>query len=292
MIQEIRALLINDNEAKNVFLMPKDFSVVPLNRVESEISNCITGGTSASIQYRCFVSDLIFQLIYGDSEFSEILKKFDNRVVVDTDEVRPVLVPTTTYVRGRRFITIDISKIRYDKNRQCISYFFERASENSVSISGGQDNNFQKTITFNQQEISAGSSWKLLEDTNTSVMFRFYPKLSEYFDTDGVYVNTDYSEDLDGGGPDVIYESLADSGGVETGVPSTFSAEVRICTPFEFSLDSCLRELELVSGLTDFVSLVGEKHPEILEKFYDEGRKDRKLFSIVLAYCLSLKEKI
>ena len=152
---------------------------------------------------------------------------------------------------------MDLGGVKENRQKRNLDYSFTKngldLTERSILATGGINNTIQE-IAFTEQEIASGSRWKDLSDSGVLIKFNFA--------TDGSVVPDDYD------------------------------AEIAVNLPFEFDAQHVLEDLISTEGLIDFMYLIGYDHPELLQKFLSDDRKDRKLLSILITYGISVKKKV
>jgi hypothetical protein len=332
MIQEVRSLLINDKDANQFFLMPSGFTEIKMSSVESQIHNALFGGSKSSMEYKCFVADSFFKLIYQSDEFRDLTRaNFDNRFDISRSEIDSVMSPSYEIVSGSSTTFVDISGVQSTKEKSKFVYEFSRHSETEISVSSNISDEVS-LVQLSEIEIYKGTRWITLPGSNAKVKFKFTPSHTTFVVIDGGMYNSEHSSELIGGIYDGLFDFQIESGGpnvrfllvdggmynsehsseliggiydglfdfqIESGgplstlqIPQDFWSSIRVNVPFSVKMSEIKKDIFSVSGLIDYVSGVGERYPEILEKFYDDGRPDRQLLSVLLSFCLSLKNKI
>jgi hypothetical protein len=262
MIQELRSLLLNTKDASGKLLMPSSFSTVKLSKIETGIRNAILGGDTYSTDYKCFVADRLFNAIYSDSEFADILNEcFDKRVytkkTLDTNTIRP----RYNIDKGAGSLVVDVSRLKPNRTKESIHYTFIKRTGTTLFANGGIGDN-QQVITFSTDDLINGSSWKLIADSGVYVKFHLNPM------------------------------HIAGADGPNPYITSPEIGSITVNVPFTVDLSSVLTSVLSIDGLIDFMSLIGEEHPELLHHFYSNNRNDRRLFSVVVAYGISTKRKL
>jgi len=293
MIQELRTLLINDVSASPVVLTPSEFVGVRLSQIESKIRMAILGSSNSSIEYRCFVADRLVNAIYRDSEFEVLLKQiFDKRVCINNIEPDGFILPRYSVETSESPILVDVTRV-LDKNKKqsVITYTLSKnpsdESGKSILITGGASGKDQ-IVSLSNSELITSSGWIELDSSGVFIKVSLPGQIVQEFDG-GDAIQALITGVLDGGSS---YTQEFDSiDGVAT-VKDTYSATITIEMPFTFWAGQVLNEILSIQGVIDFMYLIGSEYPEILQKFNSNHRKDRQLFSIIVAYGISAKKKL
>jgi len=252
MIQELRSLLINHADAFNFTLMPSNFVPFTLRKVESQIRESILGGPDSSIEYRCYIANKIVSAIYRDHEFSDILNDAFDTRKHYTKEDNE-LIKYTSYN-----IKVNPENILVDARK---------AKENIKSRIFSYDlstdfSNPAKNIII----VSGGQG-----NVNQSFV------VSDEEKANGTKWLTISETNIL-----IKIQSIEQASG----------ERINIKMPFVFSGKKILDTLLSIQGLIDRLALVAEIYPEIQQKFNSESRIDRKLFAIVIAYGILVKNNI
>jgi hypothetical protein len=246
------------------------------------------------MEYKCFVADSFFKLIYQSDEFRDLTRaNFDNRFDISRSEIDSVMSPSYEIVSGSSTTFVDISGVQSTKEKSKFVYEFSRHSETEISVSSNISDEVS-LVQLSEIEIYKGTRWITLPGSNAKVKFKFTPSHTTFVVIDGGMYNSEHSSELIGGIYDGLFDFQIESGGPLSTlqIPQDFWSSIRVNVPFSVKMSEIKKDIFSVSGLIDYVSGVGERYPEILEKFYDDGRPDRQLLSVLLSFCLSLKNKI
>lgn len=291
MIQELRTLLLNDTNGSTHLLMPSLFSNIPLSQVETEIRKAILGPVSSSIEYKCFVADKLFNAIYRDSEFEELLSSvFDKRVFLNSKAFDNIIRPDYSITSGGASLLVDLQGARSNRQKRDMTYSFSKNSEDesgmSIVVSGGVFDK-PRVVSFTNSELMTASKWKEIDDTGALINLSSVGESYAVFDGGGAPPEI-IVQLLQGGESSTVVFDPLDSTLI---VSNDYDASIDVTTPFEFDAQSMLEDLISIQGLIDFMYLIGYDYPELLQKFLSDGRRDRKLFSILVAYGISVKRK-
>ena len=293
MIQELRTLLLNDNLANNFLLIPSSFFEINLSKIESNIRSVMLDASTSSVEYKCFAANKLCSAVYRDSEFNNILaSQFDGRNYFSKEE-DVSLRSSSRLDKNEIDVVVDLRNLVRNKKSRNISYNFSIVhGENNIVATGGYDNSVQH-FELTEEEILGSSLWKTLDDSGVRVKFNLPSSYVNGFEIiDGGSPPSSSINIVEGGIPESVALVALNAGGpVFPNIALAIESSISVSVPFYVNFGSMLESLISIEGLIDFMYLVGESHPEIIQKFNDDTRKDRKLFSILLAYGISVKQK-
>ena len=252
MIQELRSILLNDINASKFVLMPSDFVALPLSNVESQIRESIFDNTNSSIEYRAYIASKIVSAIYRENEFQKILS--------DAFDTR------------NNYQQDNSNAIKY------ISWSAKNYPENVlIDVSKATENTKTNVFNYNLRVENVYPDRKalIISGGHNNIEESFI--LSSEEESNGTKWKTISETNV------FIKVQSIDYANGET---------ISIHMPFVFNAKKILDSLLSIQGLIDRLALVSEIYPEIDQKFNSESRIDRRLFAIVIAYGILVKNQM
>lgn len=153
MIQEVQSLLINDTQARDLILFPRDYTVRSLTPVCARIRNAILGGGRTSLEYKCNVAKELVRGMYRDPLMRGALSYFDPRYIEPPPQKNEQFSYYKILSGDKSSILVDISSVKPGSGSQ--SVVLDVSTENGFQIpsQSWQDAGHGVRVMFKNQPL-------------------------------------------------------------------------------------------------------------------------------------------